>query len=92
MAFIKSCYIDSRTDLSPKCEVVCEKGLTSEIFCPTHTCLPQSAEHQSDDQEVVGSDPTGSNFFGRISFALSDNAGRIPPAFDRSRRIAEKLK
>ena len=58
MASIKSCYIDSRNDQSPKCEVVHETKYTSEISCPTHTCLAQSVEHQSDDQKALGSIPT----------------------------------
>ena len=35
MAFIKSCSIDFRNDQSPKCEVVHETKLTSEIFWST---------------------------------------------------------
>ena len=61
MAFIKSCSIHSRNDQSPKCEVVYEIKLTSEIFWPTHTCLAQSVEHRNDDQEVLGSIPIRNN-------------------------------
>ena len=54
MAFIKSCSIDSRNDQSPKCEVVHETKLTSEVFWPTYTRLAQSVEHDP-DPEVLGS-------------------------------------
>ena len=36
------------------CEVVHETKLTSEISCPTDSCLAQLVEHQSDYQEGVG--------------------------------------
>ena len=57
MAFIKSSSINSRNNQSLKCEVVDETNLTSEIPCPTHTCLAQTVERQSGDQEVLGSIP-----------------------------------
>ena len=75
MAFIKSCSIDSRNNQSPKCEVVHETKLTSEIFCPTRIMLAQSVEHLSYDLEVQGSIPTGGNFFAlpRVEIYMSDN-------------------
>ena len=51
------CSFDSRNNQSPKCEIVDETKLTSEMSCPTHTCLAQSVEHQGDDQNVLGFNP-----------------------------------
>ena len=61
-ALIKSCSIDSRNELSPRCEVVHETKLTSEIFFPTDSCLAQSVEHWTDDLEIVSSIPSRDNF------------------------------
>ena len=36
--------------------------LTSEISFPTDSLLAQLAEHETDDPEAVGSNPTGGNF------------------------------
>ena len=44
---------------------------TSEISCPTYTCLEQSVEHCSDDQEVLGSITTGVNFLAESILLLS---------------------
>ena len=64
MAFIKSCSICSRNEQSPICEVMHEtKKITSEISCPTDSCLAQLVEHWTDDQEVAGSNPSGGNFW-----------------------------
>ena len=73
MAFIKSCSIDSRNEQSPTCEVEHETKLTSEISCPTDSCLAQLSEHWSHDLEVLSStvaDPGfgqgGQEFFPRF--------------------------
>ena len=42
--------------------------LTSEISCPTYSCLAQLAEHERDDPEFVGSN-TGA-IFDKIYFVL----------------------
>ena len=76
--FIKSCSIDSRNEQSPKCEMVHETKLTSEISFSTDSFLAQLAEHGTDDQEVMGSTPGG-----EIFFCSSLNAGRILPRFGR---------
>ena len=51
--------------------------LTSEIFCPTDSCLAQLVEHETDDPEVVDSNPTGQFLTKFILFCvtlnLSDN-------------------
>ena len=70
-----SCSIDSRNDQSPKCEMVHETKLTSEISCPTHIWRTQSEEHYSDDRKVL----------------CCINAGRILAEFGRNRRIIEKV-
>ena len=70
MAFIKSCSIDSRNEQSPTCEVVHETKLTSEISCPTDSCLAQLVRHWPEDPDVLVSIPTGGNFW-RIFFCSS---------------------
>ena len=54
--------MDSRNELSLKCEVVHETKLTSEISFPTDSSLAQSVEHWTDDLEVVSSIPSRGNF------------------------------
>ena len=74
-AFIKSCSINSRNELSPKCEVVYKTKLTSEISLPTDSCLAQSVEHWTDEFN-----PQWGQFF---IVLFSVNAGRILAGFDR---------
>ena len=50
---MKSCSINSRNELSPKCEVVHETKLTSDISFPTDSFLAQLAERETDDLEVM---------------------------------------
>ena len=69
MAFIKSCSIDFRNEQSPTCEVVHETKLTSEISCPTDSCLAQLVRYWPEDPEVLVSIPTGA-IFDEILFAL----------------------
>ena len=47
--------IDSRVKQSPTCEGVHE---TKEISLPANSSLAQLVEHETDDPEVVGSNPT----------------------------------
>ena len=61
-AFIKSCSIDSRNKQSPTCEVVHETKESSLHRSPTDSLLAQLAEHETDDLELVSSNPTGDNF------------------------------
>ena len=35
---------------------------------PTDSCLAQLVEQETDDQEVVGSNPTGGNFWQNLKF------------------------
>ena len=61
MNFIKSCSIDSRNKQSPTCEVVHEAKESSLQKSPTDSFLVQLVEHETDDQEVMGKNPTGGN-------------------------------
>ena len=67
---IKSCSIDSRNKQCPTCEVVHETKESSLQKSPTESSLAQSVEHWTDDQEVVGSNPTGDNFWQNLFCAL----------------------
>ena len=59
MAFIKSCSIDSRNERSPTCEVVHETNKAH-----FRNLLPvRLVRHWPEDLEVVGSIPTGDNFW-----------------------------
>ena len=89
MTFIKSCSIDSRNEQSPTYEVVHETKLTSEISCPTDSCLAQLVEHKSEDLEVLVSIPTGSiEFFTiGISVRLSDRS----LDWEEQKKIRQKL-
>ena len=57
-----SCSIDSRNKQSPTCEVVHGTKESSLQKSPTDSSLAQLAEQETDDLEVVGSNPTGGNF------------------------------
>ena len=51
--------------------------LTSEMSCPTDSCLAQLAEHWSDDLEVESSNPTAGQFLTKfilfcVTLDLSD--------------------
>ena len=54
--------LDSRNKQSQTCEVVHETNESSLQKSPTDSSLAQLAEHETDDQEVVGSNPTGGIF------------------------------
>ena len=69
VAFIKSCSIDSRNKQSPTCEVVHETKERSLQKSPTDSLLAQLVEQETDDQEVMSSNPTGGNFW-KICFVL----------------------
>ena len=56
---MKSCSIDSRNKQSPTCEVVHETKESSFQRSLTDSWLAQLSEHQTDDLEVVSSNPTG---------------------------------
>ena len=58
---MKSCFIDSRNK-SPTHEVVHETKESSLQKSPTDSYPAQLAEHETDDPEVVSSNPTGGNF------------------------------
>ena len=83
LLIIKSCSIDSRNDQSPTCEVVHETKLTSEISCPTDSCLAQLVRHWPEDSEDLVSIPNEGNFwlifFGfSLCKDLSDNLTETP--------------
>ena len=59
---MKSCSIDSRNKQSPTCQVVHEAKESSLQKSSTDSWLAQLSEHQTDDPEVVSSNPTGSKF------------------------------
>ena len=62
---MKSCSVDSRNKQSPACEVVQVVHETKENSLeksPTDPLLAQLSEHQTDDQEVVSSNPIRCNF------------------------------
>ena len=71
-----------------------KQKLTSEIFCPTDSCLAQLVRHWPKDPEVLISIPTGGNFwrffFSSLCKDLSDNLTETPivkkwhPFYDRS--------
>ena len=67
----------------------CMKQLTSDISCPTDSLLAQLVEHQSDDQEVMGSNPTGGNFVDQIYFVLYNFRSVRLPDRNAYRKIAE---
>ena len=69
-AFIKSCSIDSRNKQSPTCELVYETKESSLQKSPTDSSLAQSVEHWTNDKEVVGSNPTGDNFWQNLFCAI----------------------
>ena len=54
--------IDSRNKQSPTYEVVHEIKESSLHRSSTDSLLAQQAEHETDDLEVVSSNPTGGNF------------------------------
>ena len=68
--FIKSCSIDFRNKQSPTCEVVHDTKENSLQKSPTDSSLAQLSEHQTDDLEVVSSNPTGNNFWQNLVCAL----------------------
>ena len=57
-----SCSIESRNKQSPMCEVLHEPKESSLQKLLTDSSLAQLAEHETDVQEVVGSNPTDGNF------------------------------
>ena len=62
---IKSFFIESRNDPSPKSEVVHETKFSLKISYSTHACLAQLDQHQTYKPvmvTVVSSNPTGGNF------------------------------
>ena len=62
---IKSYFIESRNDPSPKSEVVHETKFSLKISYSTHACLAQWDQHQTCKPVMVGvvsSNPTGGNF------------------------------
>ena len=59
---MKLCFIDSRNKQSPTCEVVHETKESSLQRSPTDSWLAQLSEHQTDDPEIVSSNPTSGNF------------------------------
>ena len=62
---VKSCSIESRTDPSPKSEVVHETKFSLKISYSTHACLAQLDQHQTCKPvmvSVVSLNPTGGNF------------------------------
>ena len=59
---MKSYSFDSRNKQSPTCEVVHETKESSLQKSPTDSSLAQSAEHWTDDPEVMSSNPSGGNF------------------------------
>ena len=69
MAFIKSCSVDFRNKESPTCEVVHETKESSLQKSLTDSSLAQLAEHETDDQEIMSSNPTG-YYFDKIYFVL----------------------
>ena len=57
--------------------------LTSEISCPTDSCLAQLVRHWTEDSEVLVSNPTGGNFWWIFFWSslykdLSDNLTETP--------------
>ena len=44
---MKSCFIESRNNPSPKSEVVHETKFSLKISCSTHACLAQFDQHQA---------------------------------------------
>ena len=86
MAFTKSCSIDSRNEQSPTCEMVHETNkahFSSEISCPTDSCLTQLVRHWPKDPEILVSNPTGGNFWRNVFCSsvykdLSDNLTETP--------------
>ena len=70
-AFVKSCSFDSRNDQKVQHVKWCmtQTKLTSEISCPTDSCLAQLVRHWPEDPEALVSNPTGGNFWW-IYFAL----------------------
>ena len=59
---MKSCSIDSRNKQSPTYEVVHETKESSLQKSLTDSSIAQLAEQETDDQEVMCSNPTGDNF------------------------------
>ena len=62
-AFIKSCPVDSRNKQIPTCEMVHETKESSLQKFPTDSSLAQLEEHETDDPEVMSSNPSGGNLF-----------------------------
>ena len=59
---IKSCFVESRNDPSPKSEVVHETKFSLKISYSTHACLAQLDQHQACKPvmvSVISSNPTG---------------------------------
>ena len=50
---IKSCFIESRNDQSPKSEVVHEIKFSLKISYSTHVCLSQLDRHQTSKPVMV---------------------------------------
>ena len=61
-AFIKSCSNDSRNKQSQTCELMHKTKESSLQKSPTDSWLAQLSEHQTNDPEVVSSNPTRGNF------------------------------
>ena len=75
---IKSCSIDSRNKQSAICEVVHETKESSLQKSPTDFLVAQLSEQQTDDLEVMSSNPTRGNFIlFCVTLDLSDNLTEI---------------
>ena len=62
---MKSCFIESRKDPSPKSEVVHETKVSLKISYSTHVCLAHLGRHQTCTPVMVGVlslSPTAGNF------------------------------
>ena len=87
MAFTKSWSIDSRNEHQHVKWLMKQTKLTSEISCPTDSCLAQLVRHWPEDPEVLGFNPHWGQFltifffFFFCSFLckdLSDNLTETP--------------
>ena len=83
MAFIKSCSILEMTKVQHVKLCLKPTKITSEISCPTGSCLAQLVRHGPEDPEVLVSIPTGGNFWqfffcSSLCKDLSDNLTETP--------------
>ena len=65
LILIKSCFIESRNDPSPKSEMVHETEINLKIYYLTHVCLVHLERHQTCKQvmvSIVSSSARGGNF------------------------------